>query len=102
VEGTLVPVFLQELLLPLRLIVPRLLCVLEVLLEPLLFGQRASALNLLALLLASDLVFLVALDSPQLAQPPRLELGFGVQAVRVVDVGYDVLFLLYMNIFEGQ
>jgi len=59
---------------------------LQVLLQPLLLGQRAPPLDLLALLAPRELRVLHALDPLQLPHAPCSELGLRVQAVCVVQL----------------
>ena len=84
VERALVPVLLQELLLPLGLVLARLLGVREVLFEALLFGQGAPPLDFFALFFAREFGFFVALDAGELAEPPGFELAGRVEPVGVV------------------
>lgn len=103
VERTLVPVFLQELLLSLWLILPALLCTLQVLAQPLLLRQCAPPLDLLAFELACERRLFVALDARELAQAPGLELGGGVEPVRVVHIGrLDFLFLYGRYVYDER
>lgn len=90
VEGALVPVLLQELLLALGLVVAQFVGVLEVFFEALLLGQRAAALDFEALLLLAQFLLLVALYACELAQAPRLEFGLGLEPVGVVHVGHEL------------
>ena len=66
VERALVPILLQELLLPLRLVSTALLRVFEILFQPLFLGQRPPTLNLFPLEFAAEGVGL-ELDDAELA-----------------------------------
>lgn len=88
------PILLQKLLLSLRLLRPRLLRPLQILLQPLLLRQRSPSLDLLSLELALQLDLLVPFYACEFAQSPGFELAFGVEAVGVVYVGDFCFFLL--------
>jgi hypothetical protein len=94
VESTLVPVFLEELLLAFGLLLAQLVRAFEVLLESLLLRHGPPPLDLFAFLLARNLFLLLLLDSCQLPQSPGLELAFGIQTVSIVDVR-DIIFFLF-------
>ena len=66
VEGTLVPVFLQELLLALRLLIASAFGIFHILFQSLFLGQRPSSFDLFPLQFSLNLGLLVALDTPQL------------------------------------
>lgn len=93
-ERAFVPVLLQELLLPFRLLLPALLRMLQILLQPLFLGQRSPSLDLFALEFACEGSLLVTLDTCKLAQSPCLELASGVKPVGVIDVRDLSLLLL--------
>jgi hypothetical protein len=73
-ESTLVPIFLQKNLLSFWLFFPQLFSPFKVLLHPLLLWQCTPSLNLLTLLLTSNLGFLVAFDSCEFSKPPSIKL----------------------------
>lgn len=101
VEGTLVPVFLQELLLSFGLLVSCLVRMLQILFETQLLRHRASPLDFLFLLFAANDRLLVAFDSRELSDAPRLKVALGVEAIGIVDVGYDVGRLL-CSVMSGE
>ena len=73
VESTLVPVFLQELLLTLGLVRSRFLRPLQILPQSFFLGHRPSSLNLLHLLLALNFSLPVPLYPSKLPQPPCIK-----------------------------
>lgn len=103
-EGTLVPVFLQELLLAFRLLVTSAFGILHIFFESLFLGQRASSLDLLSLNFPLSFSLFVTLNTRQLPYPPRLEFGFGVKIIGIVNVRNFGFFLLYDKIgrFEQE
>lgn len=103
VERALVPVLLQEPLLPLWLLFASLLGTLEVLLESLLFREGTPSLDLLALALTCKFSLFVALDAGELAQSPCFKLASRVEAISIVDIWSLLFLLLYEreNVFEN-
>lgn len=73
VKGTLVPIFLQELLLTLGFLLPQFMCSLQIFLHSLFFGHCPPPLDLLAFFFPAKLLFLFCFDSSQLPQSPCLE-----------------------------
>ena len=65
-EGSLVPVFLQELLLTLRLFIASAFGIFHILFESLFLGQRPSSFNLFPLQLPLNIDLLATLGAPQL------------------------------------
>lgn len=94
-EGTLMRKLLPEDRAGARLLLlPQLLCALNILPHALLLGHLASALNLIAFVLPGRGSLLVAHEPHELAQTPGLE-GFLGRIVRVVDIWHEVRGLLY-------
>lgn len=65
-EGSLVPVFLQKLLLTLRFLIASAFGVFHILFESLFLRQRASSLNFFSLEFPLNLGLLITLDARQL------------------------------------
>lgn len=93
-EGTFVPVFLEELLLALGFLLAQLVRAFQIFLKPLFLWHGASPLDFFAFLLTRDLFFLLLLDSCQLSQPPCLKFTFGIETISIVNVR-DIVFLLF-------
>ena len=64
-EGTLVPVFLQELLLALRLLITSAFSIFHILFESLFLRQRAPSLNLFSFEFPLNLCLLITLNTRQ-------------------------------------
>jgi len=97
-ERPLVPVFLQESLLAFWLLITSAFGILHILFESLFLRQRASSFNLLSLEFPLNLGLLVALDTRQLPYPPRLEFGFRLKIIGIVNIGNLGFLLLYSEI----
>lgn len=97
-EGSLVPVFLQELLLAFRLLITGTFGVLQIFFESLFLGQRTSSLNLLPFDFSLSFSLLVALNTRQLPYPPCLEFAFGVKIIGIVNIWNFSFLLLYSQI----
>ena len=77
-EGTFVPILLQEFLLTLRLLRTSFLRTLQILLQSLLLWQRSSPLNFFPLELPLYLNLLVAFYSREFSKPPCFKFAFGI------------------------
>lgn len=94
-EGPLVPILLEELLLALWFVLSEFVGTFHIFPQPLLLRKCASPFNLLSLFLTSELFLFFLLDSRELSETPRLELYIGVEPIGIVYVLNYVLFLLY-------
>jgi hypothetical protein len=95
-EGTLVPVLLEEFLLPLWFLFSCFLRSFHIFPKPLFFWQRSPSLYFFSFYLTSNLFFLISFDSSEFAQPPGFEFCVGIESVCIVNIGYLFFFLLYM------
>ena len=93
-EGSLVPVFLQELLLAFGLLVTSALGIFHILFESLFLGECASSFDLLPLDFPSNFSLLVTFNTCQFPYPPRLEFGFGLKTVGIINIGNFSFLLL--------
>ena len=78
VEGTFMPILLQELLLTLRFLTTALFSVLQILFQPLVLGQCSPSFYFLTLEFSPYRFLLVTLYSSQFTQAPCFELALGV------------------------
>jgi hypothetical protein len=93
-EGTLMPVFLQKLLLTLWLLFPEFLSTFQIFFHTLLFWHSSSAFDFFALFLARQFLFLLLLYPSEFAQSPCLEFSRWVQSIRIIDIWNFVFFFL--------
>lgn len=98
VEDALVVIFLEESLLAALFLLARLFRSLRVLLDAQFFRQGTARFDFLADLFERVAGFSVSFETSQLAQFPRFKLAFGVEAIRVVHVGVNLLRLLRGNL----
>ena len=94
-EGSLMPILLEEPLLALWFFLSELVGTFQVFLQPLFLRKCASPFDLLSLFLTPELFLFLLLNSRELSKTPRLELSIRVEPINVIYVRNYVLFLLY-------
>ena len=94
-EGPLMPILLEELLLALWFFLSKFVGTFQVFLQPLFLRKCASPFDLLSLSLTSELFLFLILDSREFSETPRLKLSLGVEPIGIIYVRNYVLFLLY-------
>ena len=95
-ESAFVPIFLQEFLASLRLLLSQFLSAFHIFLQTLILWKSTTTLNLFTLLLPLQLGLLLFLDPCKFPEPPRLEFAFRIQSIGVVDIKDILLLLLCM------
>lgn len=93
-KSTLMPIFLQKHLFALGLLIPRFLCMFEILLQSLFLWQSTPSLNLFTLLFTSNLSFFVPFYSCKFSKPPCIELARWIDTVSVIDIDNLLFFFL--------
>lgn len=97
-KGSLVPVFLQDLLLAFRLLITGTFGILWIFFESLFLGQCMSSLNLLLFDFSLSFGLLVTLNTRQLSYPPCPEFALGAKTTGAVNVWNFSFLLLYSQI----
>ena len=101
-KGTLMPVFLKELLLAFWLFFARFLGSFQILFESLFFWQSPSTFNLFPFLLHANFFFFLLFDAAELPHPPCFKLSLGIQTIRVINIGNSFLLLLCDVMFTAN
>ena len=96
-EGSLVPILLEEPLLAFRFFLSKFVGTFDIFLHSLFLGHCTSSLDLLALFLTPKFLLFLLLDSLKFPETPSLKLSLWIEPVGIIYVRDDILFLLYIR-----